>query len=79
MLNILASAHNRDCGREMGEEIGWLISPFLNGFHDGYARRKTGGSSNPANKQNHIARWLLAMHEVTRKAAALSRPCRFLI
>jgi len=34
--NILADARNRYCDRESGEEIGWLVSPFLNGFHDGY-------------------------------------------
>ena len=34
---------------------------------DGYTRRTTDGFSNPANKQNHIARWLLALGEVTRK------------
>jgi len=34
--NILADAHNRYCDREMGEELGWLVSPFLNGFYYGY-------------------------------------------
>jgi hypothetical protein len=34
--NILSEAHTRYCDREMGEEIGWLISPFLNGFYYGY-------------------------------------------
>jgi hypothetical protein len=29
--NILGDARNRYCDREMGEEIGWLVSPFLNG------------------------------------------------
>jgi hypothetical protein len=38
--NILSDARNRYCDREMGEEIGWLISPFLNGFYYGY--RATG-------------------------------------
>ena len=31
--NILSDARNRYCDRETGEEIGWLISPFLNGFY----------------------------------------------
>ena len=35
---------------------------------DGYARRHTDGFSHPANKQNLIARWLIAMHVVTKKA-----------
>ena len=26
---------NRYCDKEMGEEIGWLVSPFLSGFHYG--------------------------------------------
>jgi hypothetical protein len=34
--NILSEIHNRYCDRELGEEIGWLISPFLNGFYYGY-------------------------------------------
>jgi hypothetical protein len=31
--NILGDARNRYCDREMGEEIGWRVSPFLNGFY----------------------------------------------
>src|SRR5579871_3535308 len=34
--NILGDSHNRYCDKEMGEEIGWLVSPFLNGFYYGY-------------------------------------------
>lgn len=34
--NILGSARNRYCDREMGEELGWLVSPFLNGFYHGF-------------------------------------------
>jgi hypothetical protein len=34
--NIVGDAHYRYCDREMGEEIGWLVSPFLNGFYYGY-------------------------------------------
>src|SRR6266852_7566020 len=34
--NILESAHSRYCDKEMGEELGWLVSPFLNGFYHGY-------------------------------------------
>lgn len=33
---ILAEARTRYCDREMGEELGWLVSPFLNGFYYGY-------------------------------------------
>jgi hypothetical protein len=31
---------NRYCDKEMGEELGWLVSPFLNGYYYGY--RATG-------------------------------------
>ncbi len=33
---ILDSARSRYCDKETGEEIGWLVSPFLNGFAYGY-------------------------------------------
>jgi hypothetical protein len=38
--SITGDVRNRYCDRETGEEIGWLISPFLNGFYYGY--RATG-------------------------------------
>ena len=34
--NILSEAKTRYCDTEMGEELGWLVSPFLNGFYYGY-------------------------------------------
>jgi hypothetical protein len=34
--NITGGIRNRYCDKEMGEEIGWLVTPFLNGFHYGY-------------------------------------------
>jgi hypothetical protein len=34
--NILGENEMRYCNREMGEEIGWKMSPFLNGFYYGY-------------------------------------------
>ncbi len=34
--NITGDARNRYCDKEMGEELGWLVSPFLNGFYYGY-------------------------------------------
>jgi hypothetical protein len=33
---ITDDARNRYCDKETGEEIGWLITPFLNGFYYGY-------------------------------------------
>jgi len=34
--HILADARNRYCDKELGEEIGWRVSPFENGFLEGY-------------------------------------------
>ena len=34
--HILAVAKRRYCDTEMGEELGWLVSPLLSGFHFGY-------------------------------------------
>jgi hypothetical protein len=34
--SILQRARARYCDKELGEEIGWLVSPFLNGFLQGY-------------------------------------------
>ncbi len=58
--------------REVKEGGLWVVPPFgldqqTGQWTDGYARRATDGFSNPANKQNHIARWLLAMHDATER------------
>jgi hypothetical protein len=34
--NITGDVKNRYCDKEMGEEIGWLVAPFLGGFYYGY-------------------------------------------
>jgi hypothetical protein len=34
--NLINEARARYCDTEMGEEIGWFISPLLNGFYFGY-------------------------------------------
>jgi hypothetical protein len=34
--NITSDARNRYCDKETGEELGWLVSPFQNGFYYGY-------------------------------------------
>ncbi|HSU56455.1 MAG TPA: hypothetical protein VLT36_20515 [Candidatus Dormibacteraeota bacterium] len=34
--HIMAETQHRYCDHEMGEELGWLMSPFLNGFYYGY-------------------------------------------
>lgn len=60
----------RDCWREIKEGGVWVVPAFgidrqTGRWSSGYEQRKTTGFSNPANKQNHIARWLLAMFDVT--------------
>jgi hypothetical protein len=62
----------RGCWREVKAGGLWVVPAFgidakTGGWTDGYARRATEGFSNPDNKQNHIARWLLALHDATRK------------
>lgn len=62
----------RGCWREVKAGGLWVVPAFgidakTGGWTEGYARRMTDGFSNPDNKQNHIARWLLAMHDVTGK------------
>ncbi len=34
--NILDEVRSRPCDREMGEELGWIVAPFLNGFYYAY-------------------------------------------
>ncbi len=34
--NIVSDSRNRYCDKETGEELGWQVSPFLNGFYYGY-------------------------------------------
>src|SRR4029077_4272603 len=63
----------RGCWREVGGGGLWVVPAFgierqTGHWTDGYAQRKTAGFSNPANKQNHIACWLIAMHDATGKA-----------
>ena len=62
----------RACWRETKSGGVWVVPPFglddkTKDWTDGYARRKTDGFSHPANKQNAIASWLLALHDVTGK------------
>jgi hypothetical protein len=62
----------RGCWRPVENGGVWVVPPFgldakTGGWTEDYDRRKTDGFSMPANKQNHIARWLVAMHDVTKK------------
>jgi hypothetical protein len=68
----------RGCWREVKEGGLWVVPAFgidakTGNWTDGYARRTTDGFSNPDNKQNHIARWLLAMHDVIGKSVYRER------
>jgi len=63
---------SRGCWREVKQGGVWVVPPFgidqkTGRWTDGYARRATDGFSHPANKQNFIACWLLALHDVTKK------------
>ena len=63
---------SRGCWREIANGGLWVvplfgIDPKTGQWTEGYARRNTDGFSNPDNKENHIARWLIAMYDVTRK------------
>lgn len=65
---------SRGCWREVKGGGLWVVPAFgiarqSGKWTEGYANRNTEGFSNPANKQNHIARWLIALHDVTGKAA----------
>ncbi len=62
----------RGCWREVPAGGVWVVPLFgidqqTGKWTEGYDRRNTDGFSLPANKQNAIARWLLAMHGVTQK------------
>ncbi|MFH1716034.1 MAG: hypothetical protein ABIF19_01675 [Planctomycetota bacterium] len=58
--NILGRARSRYCDKEMSEEIGWLMSPFLNGFYYGY--RATGD-----------AKWVVFTKEDIQRLIATNR------
>ena len=58
---------SRGCWREIKGGGVWVVPAFgidqqTGKWTDGYARRETEGFTHPDNKQNLIARWLLAMY-----------------
>jgi hypothetical protein len=62
----------RGCWREVKEGGVWVVPEFgidqqTGKWTQGYEQRHTEGFTNPDNKQNHIARWLIAMHDATKK------------
>jgi hypothetical protein len=63
---------SRGCWREVPDGGLWVVPLFgidskTGNWTEGYARRSTDGFSNPDNKENHVARWLLVMYDVTKK------------
>jgi len=63
---------SRDCWREVKGGGVWVVPAFgidlqTGQWSAGYANRKTTGFTNPDNKLNHIALWLVAMHDAIRK------------
>ena len=62
----------RGCWREVKDGGVWVVPAFgidkaSGGWTAGYATRRNDGFSNPANKENAIAEWLLAMFDATGK------------
>src|SRR5260221_6241105 len=63
---------SRNCWRANSVGGVWIVPGFgidlqSGKWSTGFERRKTEGFSNPANKQNHIARWMVAMYDATEK------------
>ncbi len=63
---------SRDCWREVKDGGIWVVPSFGIDRQSGkwtaeYEQRKTLGFSNPDNKENEIALWMLAMYDVTGK------------
>jgi hypothetical protein len=63
---------HRGCWRKVKEGGLWVAPTFgidkaTGTFTEGYARKGTDGFSLPANKENAIAHWLLAMYDATKK------------
>ena len=68
----------RGCWRTARDGGLWVVPPFgidkrTGKWTDGYARRETDVFSLPANKQNHVARWMIAMYDATKKAVYRER------
>ena len=75
---VLEKWLSRKCWREVQTGGLWIVPEFgidrqTGQWTEGYARRDIAGFSNPDNKQNHIARWLIAMHDVTGQPGCKER------
>jgi hypothetical protein len=73
---------SRDCWREVKQGGLWIVASWgidsqTWKWSNGYELRKTTGFSNPDNKENHIARWLLAMYDATEKPVYRERAAKW--
>lgn len=73
---------SRNCWREAGDGglwvvPGWGIDLKSGKWSAGYEERKTGGFSNPLNKENAIALWMLALFDVTQKPIYRERAAKW--
>lgn len=71
-----------DAWREVKNGGVWVVPGFgtdlqSGGWSAGYAARKAAGFTNPDNKLNHIARWMIALHDVTGKAVYKERAVKW--
>jgi hypothetical protein len=69
---IFQKWESRDCWREVKEGGLWVVPSWgidlqTGDWSAGYKEKKTTGFSNPANKENRIALWMLALFDVTQK------------
>ena len=73
---------SRGCWRDVKDGGVWVVPAFgidrqTGQWSAGYGDRKTTGFTNPDNKENHIARWMLAMHDVTKKPVYRERAAKW--
>lgn len=70
--DIFTKWKSRHCWREIKSGGVWVAPTFgidqsTNGWTAGYTHRATDGFTLPANKQNLVAQWVIALHDVTGK------------
>ena len=73
---------SRDCWREVKQGGLWIVPAWgidlqTGKWSAGYELSKTTGFSIPDNKENHIARWLLALYDVTQKPVYRDRAVKW--
>ncbi len=74
---------DRGCWREVGDGGVWVVPTFgldrAGGWDGPYDQRGVDGFTLPANKQNHVARWLLELWDATGKPVYRERAERWFI